>query len=59
MKSVFLQGDALTHDALAEAFGFPAYYGRNLDALNDCLGTCFFNQTSSCTFVIHVCNPPF
>ena len=38
MKSVFLQGDALTHDALAEAFGFPAYYGRNLDALNDCLG---------------------
>lgn len=38
MKSVFLQGDALTHDALAEAFGFPAYYGRNLDALHDCLG---------------------
>ena len=38
MRSVFLQGDALTHDALAEAFGFPAYYGRNLDALNDCLG---------------------
>lgn len=38
MKSVFLQGDALTHDALVEAFGFPAYYGRNLDALNDCLG---------------------
>lgn len=38
MKSVFLQGDALTHDALAEAFGFPTYYGRNLDALHDCLG---------------------
>ena len=38
MKSVFLQGDALTHDDLAEAFGFPAYYGRNLDALHDCLG---------------------
>ncbi len=38
MKCVFLQGDALTHDALAEAFGFPAYYGRNLDALHDCLG---------------------
>ena len=38
MRSVFLQGDALTHDALAEAFGFPAYYGRNLDALHDCLG---------------------
>ena len=37
MKTVFLRGDHLTHDALAEAFGFPAYYGRNLDALHDCL----------------------
>jgi hypothetical protein len=25
------------HAALAEAFGFPATYGRNLDALVDCL----------------------
>ena len=37
MKTVFLTGDNLTHDALAQAFGFPAYYGRNLDALHDCL----------------------
>lgn len=37
MKTVFLRGDTLTHDILAEAFGFPAYYGRNLDALHDCL----------------------
>ena len=37
MKTVFLRGDNLTHDALAQAFGFPAYYGRNLDALHDCL----------------------
>lgn len=37
MKTVFLTGDNLTHDALAEAFGFPEYYGRNLDALHDCL----------------------
>ena len=36
MKTVFLTGDNLTHDALAQAFGFPAYYGRNLDALHDC-----------------------
>lgn len=26
------------HDALAEALPLPAYYGRNLDALAECLG---------------------
>ncbi|MBO4831908.1 MAG: barstar family protein [Oscillospiraceae bacterium] len=26
-----------THERLAEAFGFPSYYGFNLDALYDCL----------------------
>lgn len=26
------------HEAFAEAFGFPDYYGHNFDALNDCLG---------------------
>lgn len=25
------------HDYLAKLFDFPDYYGRNLDALNDCL----------------------
>ena len=26
------------HDCLAELFRFPGWYGRNLDALYDCLG---------------------
>ena len=26
------------HELLKEAFGFPEYYGRNWDALHDCLG---------------------
>ncbi len=26
------------HRYLKEQFGFPEYYGGNLDALNDCLG---------------------
>jgi RNAse (barnase) inhibitor barstar len=31
--------DAKTfHDVLAETLGFPAHYGRNMDALVDCLG---------------------
>ena len=25
------------HDLLKESFGFPEYYGRNWDALSDCL----------------------
>ena len=29
------EGDA--HDALAKGLAFPGYYGRNLDALHDCL----------------------
>lgn len=28
---------AAVHDLLAQTFAFPAYYGRNLDALYDCL----------------------
>ena len=32
-----LTDEAGLHAALAEAFGFPPTYGRNLDALVDCL----------------------
>ncbi len=27
----------MLHDTLAETLGFPDWYGRNLDALHDCL----------------------
>ncbi|HEU0241390.1 MAG TPA: barstar family protein [Micromonosporaceae bacterium] len=29
--------DERMHDDISAALGFPSYYGRNLDALNDCL----------------------
>ena len=32
-----LTDSAGLHEAVAEAFGFPATYGKNLDALVDCL----------------------
>ena len=42
MKICVLDGEVLTdqkalHDRLAEDLGFPDWYGRNLDALYDCL----------------------
>ena len=42
MKQVILDGNVLadaakTHEYLREIFGFPPYYGMNLDALYDCL----------------------
>lgn len=32
-----IQDKADFHTALAEALHFPGYYGKNLDALHDCL----------------------
>jgi RNAse (barnase) inhibitor barstar len=38
------------HSEFATAFGFPAYYGRNLDAWVDCL-TCLDDPTAGMTKV--------
>ncbi len=42
MKQIVLDGAAITtagqlHDALERELNLPAWYGRNLDALHDCL----------------------
>ena len=45
MRELLLDAETLytraqAHDALAKAFGFPADYGRTLDALYDLLTAC-------------------
>ena len=42
MKQIILDGNTLAdaakvHDYLKESLDFPEYYGKNLDALYDCL----------------------
>lgn len=42
MKEIIIDGSAVftspdLHEVLANALAFPAYYGKNLDALYDCL----------------------
>jgi hypothetical protein len=43
-KNVSIDGSQIVgwdsfHDIFAETFGFPGFYGRNMDAWNDCM-TC-------------------
>jgi len=42
MKQIRIDADAIVdwatfHDVFTEAFGFPGFYGRNMDAWNDCM----------------------
>jgi RNAse (barnase) inhibitor barstar len=44
MKTVSLDGAAIRdqasfHDTFGAAFGFPAFYGRNMDAWVDCMSS--------------------
>lgn len=32
-----IENKEMLHDILADSLGFPGWYGRNLDALHDCL----------------------
>lgn len=41
-KNVHVDGSKITdwvsfHDHFADTFGFPGFYGRNMDAWNDCM----------------------
>src|SRR4029434_442392 len=41
------------HEALSSGLGFPAYYGRNLDALNDCIIDIEIPEASGRVLIFH------
>ena len=45
---------ATFHDVFAEAFGFPAFYGRNMDAWIDCMS--HLDEPASGMTKIHTAN---
>jgi RNAse (barnase) inhibitor barstar len=44
--------DAIMHSQLAARLEFPEYYGRNLDALSECLGDFPFLQNEAAALVL-------
>lgn len=42
---------AALHERIRKTFGFPAYYGRNWDAMWDCLRDVFFPAVPRCIVV--------
>lgn len=57
MRTIIIDGREMTsranaHALLAERLSFPAYYGRNLDALHDCLG----DISEDTHLIIHHCS---
>src|SRR5688500_7744224 len=44
--------DAIRHSQLAARLEFPEYYGRNLDALSECLGDFPFLQNDAAALVL-------
>ena len=58
MKSFIIDGKALTtedafHDHFASTFGFPHYYGRNMNAWNDWMSD---QCLAHCLILIHIEN---
>jgi RNAse (barnase) inhibitor barstar len=45
--------EANFHSAVAEALEFPEYYGRNLDAFNDCMGDIAVPAAGGMAIVFH------
>ena len=58
MRIVILEGETLTHEKIAEELRFPPYYGKNLDALCDCLAE-ISEKTVICTDAAGATTPFF